>query len=101
MGHIPACKSSVSVAIVCIAPVIAKVAILCTDASLLVIPTDLLFLLAPTFLCLGVYHTSAAYVILGMATTLYICGINHSLIPLTGLASCWKAKVHLAAFANA
>src|SRR6266481_2000226 len=100
MGHIPACKSSVSVAIVHIAPVIAKVAILCTDANLLVIPTDPLFLIAPTFLCLGVYHTSAAYVILGTATALYICCINCSLIPLTGLASRRKAKVHLAAFTN-
>src|SRR6266481_4941127 len=101
MGHIPACKSSMSVAVVCIAPVIANVAILCTDANLLVIPTNLLFLVAPTFFCLGVYHISATYVIMGMATALYICRINCSLIPLAGLASRRNARVHLAAFANA
>ena len=48
-----------SVAVVCIVPVIAMVAIHWIEASLLVTPTEPENLLAPSFFCIGVYQMSA------------------------------------------
>src|SRR6266481_2851381 len=100
IGHNPACRSSRSVAVVRNTPVIAVEAILCSDASLLVTPTEPLVLLAPSCLNIGVYHMSAAYVILGTTTAQYSCRIISSLTPLNGLASLLNAKIHLVAFAS-
>ena len=60
MGVSPACRSSTSVAVVYIAPVIAMAAICWIEISLLVMQTEPKHLLAPSFLRVGVYQMSAA-----------------------------------------
>ena len=76
-----------SVAVVCIAPVIASAATHCKDTNLLTIPTKPVHLFAPSHCHGGVSHTLMAYIIFGIATAMYSCLINHKLTPLATLAS--------------
>jgi len=67
-GRIPVCMSSMSVGVVQSASLIAKVAIHCTLISWRMTLTDPVCCFAPSFFIGGLYHMSALYVILGMAT---------------------------------
>lgn len=65
-----ACISRGSVTVRHIAPVMAIATIRCMDVSFWTNPTEPAGFLLPSLRCRGVNHTSAAYVILGIATVL-------------------------------
>src|SRR6266481_7190565 len=83
-----------------IAPVIARVAILCMEVSRLAIPIDPNPRALSSFLKMGVNHISAAYVKRGTATARNSWRISSSLIPIAGLASLQKHRVQLVALAT-
>src|SRR6266481_1264426 len=83
-----------------IAPVIARVAILCMEVSRLAIPTDPDPRALSGFLQMGVNHISAAYVKRGTATARNNWHISSDLIPIAGLASLRKHRVQLVALAT-
>ena len=93
----PQCKSkpagirlawaaNTSVAVVCMAPVIARAAIHWTYASLLVIATEPLAWAVPS-LSTGMYHMSTGYINLGKATAWNGWCIDLGQTPVDGLAS--------------
>lgn len=93
------CISRVSEAVDRIAPVTAIVAIHCMDVSFRTSFTDPDVFLRPSLRCRGVNHTSAAYVILGIATAQYRGLIYVMWTPVEGLVSLQHRRVHLVAFA--
>ena len=93
-----ACAFRTSPAVVRIAPSSVITALLCADCTRSVNLTEpVRFVLAVVGLCGDVYHTSAAYVILGAATVRYSCRIPLADTPDAVWASLLTRLIHASA----
>lgn len=98
IGSMPACTFSVSVAVVFMAPVIAKATMRCILINCFKTLTEPVRLFPFSDFPIGLNQVSRPYVILGIKTVLYNFNINSAQTPLVGWAILLNASVHFVAF---